>query len=522
MGKKEPRRIGADRAALWGVVIMLLVCALAVAGVAWHANSVQISEESTLDFIQSGPIADENGMGSIEGSRGQDRATSGGMGMEARGERKPAGASKMAGDGPFPELARRINRERVLEDFVRVFPPTIKSFTHYHGEVTTYSAPWRRGPLTAAQAGWVKGHAGIIAEVRRFAEGPEPASGWEPKATREDKAKQEWSERRGDFYDGLCALLAAEGWLWLHEGRIEGTRDYQALIRLGIKFDGGGERGSGSHGKEVGWAAELMREWLEDPKGPRGPLEGVIAAQGELYQALFEGKTLRRRVEGIFKEDYRRYRSELIRSFNSNGWDSEVFGFYGLKDPARHWYGVGGVNAKFYIPRVDSMLEDIMVAMRNKMQAPEVIRKADEDFTKTLEWAGMNYAALRGEYLLKNYDLLAHSGSSHAYRANLAAGRYWFLRYLYDRRTRMNLTRAAMEYLRDAKTAETARTKTGRELESPWRDPMTGEAFAINQTTTQTLIYSPGPDGKDQRGLMEYDPTNGVDSAGDIVIRPAR
>lgn len=53
-------------------------------------------------------------------------------------------------------------------------------------------------------------------------------------------------------------------------------------------------------------------------------------------------------------------------------------------------------------------------------------------------------------------------------------------------------------------------------------DPFTGNPMNAIRETTSTLIYSIGPDYSDQRGAITYDPTNGVFSGGDIVLRIPR
>jgi hypothetical protein len=54
---------------------------------------------------------------------------------------------------------------------------------------------------------------------------------------------------------------------------------------------------------------------------------------------------------------------------------------------------------------------------------------------------------------------------------------------------------------------------------SPWRDPFTDAPLVLDATTSPALLYSLGPDLKDQRGLLAYDPTNGALSPGDIALR---
>jgi hypothetical protein len=47
-------------------------------------------------------------------------------------------------------------------------------------------------------------------------------------------------------------------------------------------------------------------------------------------------------------------------------------------------------------------------------------------------------------------------------------------------------------------------------------DPFTDKPFLLGQEKDKVFVYSVGPNGKDDKGLIIYDPTNGTMSAGDI------
>lgn len=44
-------------------------------------------------------------------------------------------------------------------------------------------------------------------------------------------------------------------------------------------------------------------------------------------------------------------------------------------------------------------------------------------------------------------------------------------------------------------------------------------SFSYDPKSSPVIVYSWGPDGEDNRGAIEYDPTNGVRSIGDIICR---
>ena len=84
----------------------------------------------------------------------------------------------------------------------------------------------------------------------------------------------------------------------------------------------------------------------------------------------------------------------------------------------------------------------------------------------------------------------------------------------------MNLNRAALAWLADPATAIPTRDVDFEAiLNNPWRDPFTAEMFLLDSLTSPTMIYSPGPDLTDDRGAVQYDPTNGTISPGDLSIR---
>lgn len=88
---------------------------------------------------------------------------------------------------------------------------------------------------------------------------------------------------------------------------------------------------------------------------------------------------------------------------------------------------------------------------------------------------------------------------------------------------RLNLLRAGVELLLDPASAEAAQGKDyWQDRANPWRDPFTEKALVVAGTEDERIIYSLGPDLEDQHGELIYDPTNGVASAGDLVLRLAK
>ena len=95
--------------------------------------------------------------------------------------------------------------------------------------------------------------------------------------------------------------------------------------------------------------------------------------------------------------------------------------------------------------------------------------------------------------------------------------------YVIEGETKLNLLRAAVEWRLDHQSVpRNKNTDMAGDHENPWRDPFTEKPLQVDTASSPTLIWSLGPDLKDQKGLLDYDPTNGAASAGDIVIRLPR
>ncbi len=58
----------------------------------------------------------------------------------------------------------------------------------------------------------------------------------------------------------------------------------------------------------------------------------------------------------------------------------------------------------------------------------------------------------------------------------------------------------------------------GAPAPQPPPDPFDGAPLRVVEQPGRAIIYSIGPDGKDQRGSISYDPTNGTLSSGDIIV----
>lgn len=85
-----------------------------------------------------------------------------------------------------------------------------------------------------------------------------------------------------------------------------------------------------------------------------------------------------------------------------------------------------------------------------------------------------------------------------------------------------NLLRAALDYEIDPAGSQTAQNvDLSSHRKHRWRDPFTEKSLRVNESEDGPVFYSLGPDLKDQKGKITYDPTNGTVSPGDVTLRIA-
>jgi hypothetical protein len=176
------------------------------------------------------------------------------------------------------------------------------------------------------------------------------------------------------------------------------------------------------------------------------------------------------------------------------------------------------------VPRVDNMALTAVHAMLNKSRAPRYLRECDEMQREAIRHARMTWPerAASGAWLWPRDNPFL--GSSYGNQMFGKPPAYAGLDRVFPAEARLNLLRAAIEWRLappDAKPDPAAMTIADHE--SPWRDPFAEAPLHANPLPGAgngggILLYSLGPDLQDQHGQIEYDPTNGTVSAGDLTL----
>lgn len=252
---------------------------------------------------------------------------------------------------------------------------------------------------------------------------------------------------------------------------------------------------------------------------PPEALEGLREILADAHRTAFAPGW----IGEFYQINYPPFRRILGAECATGSWRSVTFGWdVDVARPdvaARYRFTVAGLP----LPRVDRIAATALDAMRNRRDAPRLLREYD---TAVLE-------ASRQEQ--KTWPELAKSHEMFRYRSNPFAQtplgsefcnipRTAISRTLFCE-TRLNLVRAAIEWRlapADAKPDPAAMTIEGRE--SPWRDPFAEAPFRAKALAGGggVLLYSLGPDLKDQQGQVEFEKFNPYGTPGDLTFQVKR
>ena len=228
-------------------------------------------------------------------------------------------------------------------------------------------------------------------------------------------------------------------------------------------------------------ADQLLSKWIE------GSMKPEIAQQ--LRDKLDRPWVNPRKV---FELDYRCTRYWIVKDLNKNYMymyknQMQVFVSGKSKDPN-------------LADKLEHACETAWYTVRIKAAADSVLQEYDAKYGKFLDQAGSdkflpeNSRTTRGEYDF----YLDHVGPRFS---NPQAD--------FTRKAQMILNLAALDRIIDP------------EQKNPITrlDPYTAQPLKVSETADATVIYSIGPDGKDQLGIARYDPSQWRNKTGDIVIR---
>lgn len=193
-------------------------------------------------------------------------------------------------------------------------------------------------------------------------------------------------------------------------------------------------------------------------------------------------------------------------------------------------------NSEFFLENDSnqrSRIRNALVAMKRarsmKSHADAMVRQYDDYILAKIEYSRLSYPEMAAQAppqlslpipREKYFDFIFSDPNPLPQRK--------ILRCLDE--TRLNLLRAALESKQGGHLpVGGAGLDLHGDPENPWRDPFTERPFKLVEATSATLIYSPGPDLKDQNGIVEcdihkyrMDPKKTAPPSGDLTIRLSR
>lgn len=357
---------------------------------------------------------------------------------------------------------------------------------------------WEPGkPLPATTAKWLRDNPDLVAAFLEFAEGPGlPARSFEMIVEIDQSIPY-----RDYFIDQGNRVMMAMGQLCIEENKIpEAVRYWRASIRMAVNqsYDLFGRHSSYEGLNDIFLSMQNLFDAGPDDETLSELGSGLDRLRREFYT-----------VSGF--PDYVRVfmtavRKQLIRNLNQP-WYSP---FYGLYPNSNRYYFI---YSGYKLPRIDVIVPDALTAMYDKQHSSHFLTEFDKIAAEWLRRAPMSWPELaKCEPFRSRLDRPGRM--TEAISENISYVRMREIRS----ETRMNMIRAAIECCLTSGT----QPEVIIDRESPWRDPFSNKALKTLETTSTLTIYSVGPDVQDQRAAIEYDPTNGVMSGGDLAGRVRR
>jgi hypothetical protein len=385
-------------------------------------------------------------------------------------------------------------------------------------------APRHVGPLPQEQTEWLVSHADMVHALLRFAE----SSGL-PLRTREAVAADAKPLEMPGPDPLLLRLgsrvLSAEGRRRMEAGNEAGAlRLWRAAIRVAVQQNREPIEilpliGAGTLDAVV----QTLSAWVGGGDASPEGLADLRPTLAEVHSVVFRPGWVAEEMQMT----YPIRRRELVAECDRQPWRSRLFGWV-ADDPSR--------DEEFHfdlhfpkikrLPNVLAFAWNAQLAMRNKRETPRLLSEMDKSEREAIRRSLMTWpevsSADKWDWPQDNPFLDRVAGFD---PANAIA-------FMLRKEARLNLLRSAIEWRLappDAKPDPAAMTIEGRE--SPWRDPFAEAPFHAtvlpsgddgddsNHAGGGVLLYSLGPDLQDQQGQIEYDPSNGTVSAGDLTVK---
>lgn len=386
-------------------------------------------------------------------------------------------------------------------------------------------------PYVPEQVRWLRGKAGYLALLHRLGrcrQWPAPTLQHRNDYLNLYGAEFPFLPFISLFYSGN--MLAAEARLRYQEGDFaaarESIQDLYLLASLLRSSDSTFEQGVLLY-----WVREANRVvslWLEDSSFPKSELAALQSTLNRIEPLLFPPDELGR----IFTDHYLEMRSELVYFMSQNTWLWPFYGWGGYENVNGSMCGWPVEYSEYHdlpwlgttkVPNLPKIFSHSHRAMFNRICSAAALKEYDTFYRQAIEWVGRPYPEFMRDK--PRYDDPSHD--RYFLMKRLRPTENTALPYFPEvklRRlgaeTRTHLLRLALGLrLEPARPLALKAETLPNQPHNPWRDPFTDAPLRTDTPTSPTLLYSLGPDLKDQRGALAYDPTNGTVSAGDIILR---
>jgi hypothetical protein len=288
-----------------------------------------------------------------------------------------------------------------------------------------------------------------------------------------------------------CKFMSSDALRCLMNGR-----DQDCAERLAAIYDLAKMTAQG--GYDICWLIALasantgsmaLREWMQNREIALEILPDVLSALDDAADSIGT-------VDGLLlgiECNYRIQRYFLVQSLEKPWMKSIDTGY------------ILAATRDEILPKLAKFPGELYYAAKRKTNSEELLRRIDACWEKAAISAIGPYEGLqeRDQELYREMDRI---GDDYGARSWLNGSFTLVTRGLVCR-ARINLLRAAM------------RSKLGRQDFAELPDPFTEEPLNAEEGPNHLLLWSLGPDLTDQQGKIEYDPTNGTASGGDLTIR---
>lgn len=308
---------------------------------------------------------------------------------------------------------------------------------------------------------------------------------------------------RTDVCNAAVALLTSNARIHLAQGRPEAAQqDYLRLLALADKTPS--EISIFYLNAFIG----NVTGWINNQAAPAPEWRRFIPPLDDYCQC----KLMRERLRGELAATYLGARDYWARR---QGW-RKTFSEQGADYPLHPAIYLGPIQIPDPRPRIKRAMTEVFYEER----VPHWVERFDRQCQAILERAARPWPEASRIKMDEDED-----------KTNLLAICSHLMSWSHDQalsnEAKANVLRAALRLMsgEGAGAAERSAEAVRKDPHSPWRDPFTEAPLRVVEETTQTLIYSLGPDLIDQQGKVEYGQKsrNGEDfDAGDIILRIPR